>query len=303
MEDDEIAAPHRVENIINLFGQLGQLFARGGGIGEIGPGIIRIHNRELRGNCVQPKAGILRGEPGMRVMRAMRMALMACMVFMIVVIAMVMIMRILCGMIFMPVIIMIAMVVMRVVMIVVVMVMRLGLCLFMAMTLVIPMVMAGMVVVMLVMRMILGFGFLMPVIVVIVVILCSMIFMVMIIMIVMIAMVVIMCFKQRAFAEIEQGDVIHLQQLGDGCALCQGLDRVFKLRRQIMPDPENKLRLLQGRRGGGAHAEPVRAIARGNDQIGAANPLHHPRHERMNRRDINSYIRHIRQCRSPQERR
>ena len=67
MEDDEVAAPHRIENSVDLGAQGGQFLAPRRRIGKVGTRVVRIGSRQLRRDGVQPDCAVVGRQPGVGV--------------------------------------------------------------------------------------------------------------------------------------------------------------------------------------------------------------------------------------------
>lgn len=84
MEDDEVAAPHRIENTIYLGTQRGQLLTPCRRICKIGTRIVRICGGKLSRDRVQPNSTVVRRQPRVRIMFAMIVAFVPGMVMVMV---------------------------------------------------------------------------------------------------------------------------------------------------------------------------------------------------------------------------
>ena len=71
VEDDEVASTNRIESLVHLRRQDFQLGPAGRGVGKVSARIFGVCRRELRGNQVQPHAGVFWREPSMRIVVAM----------------------------------------------------------------------------------------------------------------------------------------------------------------------------------------------------------------------------------------
>lgn len=121
-------------------------------------------------------------------------------------------------------------------------------------------------------------------------------------MIIVIGMIVmVVCFEQSPFADVQKLRAIGFQQGGHGRPARQRIDRTFQPGGQILTHPEHQIGLLQ--RGGFGRTQIVfmgRSAGR-HDQVGAAYSGHNPRHQRMDRRNIDGHARRICHGRAPQQ--
>ena len=97
---------------------------------------------------------------------------------------------------------------------------------------------------------------------------------------------VIMGFERNAAAVGQQADTLYVLQGQTFGPLRQTVHRLFKPRSQRRTDPDHQIGLGHRARLAGAHGIAVGRRAGRDDQIGAACPLHHHRHQRMHRRDV-----------------
>lgn len=103
----------------------------------------------------------------------------------------------------------------------------------------------------------------------------------------------IMRFKQRVLAEVQFDCFRRIKQRAHHSIGGKGFQRIAKPGRQVRTDPEHKVGILQCRRFGRAQAVFMRTGPWLYDEVGRADPLHHPRDERVNRRNISSNLRRI----------
>jgi hypothetical protein len=110
---------------------------------------------------------------------------------------------------------------------------------------------------------------------------------------VILMVIVIMGLKQRAFAEVEKRGTIRLKEGGNRGIGRQSFNRIFHPRGQVFADPKHKVSVLQRRSLGRAQAVLMRGRTGLDDQGRRADPIHNPRDQRMDGRDINRDVRDI----------
>lgn len=107
------------------------------------------------------------------------------------------------------------------------------------------------------------------------------------------AVVMAVRLEGRAFAKLELGGAIGFRQFDHMGILGQSVDRAFQPRFQPLADPEHRIGPLEGFGLGGAQRIAMRRRAGLYQKVGRADPIHHNRHKRVDRRDIRGNRGHL----------
>jgi hypothetical protein len=116
---------------------------------------------------------------------------------------------------------------------------------------------------------------------------------VIVVMLLFVALLPLMRREFCALAELKHGCPRHLQQPSDRRIRRQRVDAALQPRRQRRADPEYRIRAFQIARLGRAQCVAVGRRALPHDLFGRADPLHNPRNQRLDGRDIDSDLRNL----------